>query len=106
MGTARLEERPLSEADRSSLGRLLELGSHEPVEHGSKSPRIAPAQDLPGDLLDVEACFRTLRRGEHAAVCALCLLDGADGGTCGSGGPCCPNPSFPSSVSACASLCQ
>lgn len=39
-------------------------------------------------------------------LCATCLLDKSDGGTCGSGGPCCPHPSFPNSVVECASSCK
>jgi hypothetical protein len=38
-------------------------------------------------------------------VCALCLLDGAHSGTCAGGGPCCPEPEFPSRASACAAFC-
>jgi len=38
-------------------------------------------------------------------LCALCLLEDANGGVCG-GSPCCPdNPEFPTSVQECASVC-
>ncbi|HEY3354580.1 MAG TPA: hypothetical protein VGQ83_15115 [Polyangia bacterium] len=40
-----------------------------------------------------------------ASLCATCLLEGANGGTCGGGGPCCPAPEFPASVRACADAC-
>src|SRR5688572_2730113 len=36
-----------------------------------------------------------IRVAGMSGLCATCLLEGADGGTCGSGGLCCPNPSFP-----------
>ena len=41
-----------------------------------------------------------------SGLCALCLLDGANGGTCSSGMVCCPHPSFPTSVTDCSSVCN
>ncbi len=41
-----------------------------------------------------------------SALCATCLLEGSNGGSCGPGGPCCPNPNFPNSVLDCASPCS
>ena len=41
-----------------------------------------------------------------SGLCALCLLEGANGGTCASGEVCCPSPHFPTSVETCASVCQ
>jgi hypothetical protein len=41
-----------------------------------------------------------------SGLCALCLLDGANGGTCSTGMLCCPHPEFPTSVTACASVCN
>jgi hypothetical protein len=39
-------------------------------------------------------------------LCALCLLDGANGGTCASGQTCCPSPQFPTSATSCAPVCN
>ena len=41
-----------------------------------------------------------------SGLCALCLLDGAYGGVCGGGGACCPDPEFPASANACATVCD
>lgn len=41
-----------------------------------------------------------------SGLCALCLLEGSNGGACSPGAPCCPDPSFPNTVSACASVCS
>jgi hypothetical protein len=42
-----------------------------------------------------------------SGLCALCLLDGAYGGVCSSGQQCCPShPEFPTSVTACDSVCK
>jgi hypothetical protein len=41
-----------------------------------------------------------------SGLCALCLLEGSNGGDCAPGAPCCPDPEFPTSVSACASVCS
>ena len=41
-----------------------------------------------------------------SGLCALCLLEGANGGTCASGQTCCPSPHFPTTVEACASVCS
>jgi hypothetical protein len=57
---------------------------------------------------DVVECQQEcqVRVAGMSGLCATCLLEGSDGGTCGSGGTCCPNPSFPSSVLDCASSCS
>lgn len=61
----------------------------------------------PACSTEVTACFQLCgaRIEGVSGLCALCLLDGADPGDCGGGGPCCPDPSFPSSVPACAAVC-
>ena len=41
-----------------------------------------------------------------SGLCALCLLDDANGGTCSSGSVCCPSPHFGTTVEACADVCQ
>jgi hypothetical protein len=40
-----------------------------------------------------------------SGLCALCLLEGANGGVCASGQTCCPSPHFPTSVADCSSVC-
>jgi hypothetical protein len=39
-------------------------------------------------------------------LCALCLLQDANGGTCASGQTCCPSPEFPTSATSCSSVCS
>lgn len=39
-------------------------------------------------------------------LCALCLLDGANGGACTVGQTCCPSPEFPTSATTCSSVCS
>jgi len=39
-------------------------------------------------------------------LCATCLLEDANGGTCAGGTTCCPDPEFPTSVTDCAALCN
>jgi hypothetical protein len=41
-----------------------------------------------------------------SGLCALCLLDRANGGSCGSGQICCPHPEFPASTSDCTDVCK
>ena len=42
-----------------------------------------------------------------SGLCALCLLDGANGGVCAGGDTCCPShPTFPTSVASCDSVCN
>jgi hypothetical protein len=59
----------------------------------------------------VQSCLDTCdaRVAGVSGLCALCLLEGANGGVCAGGGgggqPCCPSPEFPTSVNACASVC-
>lgn len=40
-----------------------------------------------------------------SSLCATCLLEGANGGACDGGGPCCPDPDFPSSPLDCSAVC-
>jgi len=40
-----------------------------------------------------------------SGLCALCLLEGANGGVCDSNQTCCPAANFPTSVESCASDC-
>ena len=40
-----------------------------------------------------------------SGLCALCLLDGANGGTCTSGQICCPSPHFPAQTADCTAVC-
>lgn len=56
---------------------------------------------------DVQSCLDACdqRVAGVSGLCALCLLEGANGGTCASGQICCPSPHFPTSVNACASVC-
>ncbi len=57
---------------------------------------------------DVQSCLDQCdaRVAGVSGLCALCLLEGANGGTCTSGQTCCPSPHFPTSVESCASVCQ
>ncbi len=41
-----------------------------------------------------------------SGLCATCLLEGASGGDCGGGGPCCPDIQFWNSPVDCAALCS
>lgn len=56
---------------------------------------------------DVSACQDQcqLRVTDIAPLCTTCLLDGASGGTCNSGAPCCPRAYFPDGVSDCSDAC-
>ena len=56
---------------------------------------------------DAKACLDecNARVAGVSGLCALCLLDGANGGVCAGGQTCCPNPQFPRSVNDCASVC-
>jgi len=57
---------------------------------------------------DVQTCLQQCdaRVAGVSGLCALCLLEGANGGTCVSGQTCCPSPHFPTTVEACASVCS
>jgi hypothetical protein len=57
---------------------------------------------------DAAHCVDTCQARIHgvSGLCALCLLDRANGGSCTPGAPCCPHPEFPTSANACASLCS
>src|SRR5437764_7200272 len=52
---------------------------------------------------DVTSCQEQcqVRVTEVAPLCTTCLLDGASGGTCNSGAPCCPRADFPNRVADC-----
>lgn len=56
---------------------------------------------------DAEQCFDACnaRIQGVSGLCALCLLEGASSGGCNGDGPCCPDPDYPASAEACASVC-
>ncbi len=56
---------------------------------------------------DAKACLDGCEARIKGAtgLCALCLLDGASGGSCASDAPCCPHPEYPTSAASCASIC-
>jgi hypothetical protein len=65
------------------------------------------ADSEPACDADVAACEPVcqVRVAGMAPLCATCLIEGANNGACGGGGPCCPDPDFPNSVLDCASSC-
>jgi hypothetical protein len=66
------------------------------------------ASSEPSCSADVSACLAQCDARVHgvSGLCALCLLEGANGGTCAGGDVCCPHPQFPTSTETCASVCQ
>lgn len=66
------------------------------------------ASNEPSCSAAVTTCLDQCEARVHGVtgLCALCLLDGANGGTCGSGQICCPHPEFPAQTAACAAVCQ
>ena len=66
------------------------------------------ASDEPSCSGQVSACMDQCEARVQgvSGLCALCLLDGANGGTCASGQVCCPSPHFPTSTADCTDVCQ
>lgn len=64
--------------------------------------------DEPSCSTEVASCLSQCdaRVAGVSGLCALCLLDNANGGTCGSGMVCCPNPHFPATTASCTSVCN
>ena len=57
---------------------------------------------------EVMSCLAQCDARVHgvSGLCALCLLENANGGSCGSGMVCCPHANFPTSTETCASVCN
>jgi hypothetical protein len=57
---------------------------------------------------DVASCMQTCQARIQgvSGLCAICLLEGANGGSCSGGASCCPHPQFPRPATACAALCS
>ncbi len=66
------------------------------------------ASDEPTCTSQASMCVDTCEARIHGVtgLCALCLLDGANGGNCASGQICCPDPHFPTATSDCADVCN
>lgn len=77
-----------------------------PTEHPVCADICASSE--PSCTAQAQSCLDQCEARVHgvSGLCALCLLEGANGGTCASGSICCPSPHFPNGTADCTDACM